>query len=104
VEIKEMIAVLSAAERGEQIEYEVKPDLWMTTVPEWDFSAFDYRIAPKKEMTLVEELRLYYDQHKAQVYKDAADRIHILEEMLEHPVESVSTDELLAELKRRVKK
>jgi hypothetical protein len=106
MKIPEMIAVLEAAERGEQIEYEVKPDLWMTTVPEWDFSAFNYRIAPKKqELSLVEELRTLNPQFYSE-WKDlaarAAKRIHALEEMMEHPVESVSTEELMDELKRRI--
>jgi hypothetical protein len=59
----------------------------------------------KKEMTLVEELRTLNPQFYSE-WKDlaarAANRIHVLEEMMEHPVESVSTDELLDELRRRV--
>jgi hypothetical protein len=96
MKIPDMIAVLEAAERGEQIEYEVKPDLWMTTVPEWDFSAFNYRIAPKKqELSLVDQLRRY----GGPLMEAAADQIEELEKS--EPIIAFTTDELLDELRRR---
>ena len=58
MKLKEMIAVLEAAQRGEKIEYTDKrhsnwvcPDI--PFIPLWDFSCFDYRIAPKPEPKLV---------------------------------------------------
>ena len=50
---KEMIEVMQACERGEQIEYRMKTipenNEWdtMTQEPEWNWSDFDYRIKPK---------------------------------------------------------
>jgi hypothetical protein len=101
MDIDSMIEVLRAAKRGEQIEKQDACGHWSECInPKFSFPISHYRIAPKKEMTLVEELRKYYDQHKAPVYKEAADRIEELEKSIYNP--SVwHTDELLAELKRR---
>ena len=51
---KEMIEVMQAYDRGEQIEYKIKSfmcdDKWLPMVnekPEWDFTDFDYRVKPK---------------------------------------------------------
>lgn len=50
---KDMIEVMQAYERGEQIEFRMKTipenDEWdiMTQEPEWNWSNFDYRIKPK---------------------------------------------------------
>ena len=50
---KEMIEVMQAYERGEQIEFRMKTipenDKWgtMTQEPEWDWRTFDYRVKPK---------------------------------------------------------
>ncbi len=99
--LDEMIEVLTAAKNGEAIEYEPKSGIWMTTnPPEWDFSSFNYRIAPKKEVTLVEELREGHDVSGTRLHKRAADRIEELENI--DPMMGVATDELLAEIKRRV--
>jgi hypothetical protein len=102
----QMIEVLTAAKNGEAIEFCID-GLWHeASTPQWNFQVYDYRIAPKKEMTLVERLRHGLKAHCLLDMDDvklAADRIKILEEMMEHPVESVSTDELLDELKRRMK-
>ena len=49
----EMIAVMQAFDRGEQIEYRIKDfmrdDEWcdQKEFPEWDWRTFDYRIKPK---------------------------------------------------------
>lgn len=51
---KEMIEVMQAYERGEQIEYRIKAfmrdDEWSPMTdeqPEWDFTEFDFRVKPK---------------------------------------------------------
>lgn len=51
---KEMIEIMQAYERGEQIEYKIKSfmcdDKWLpmdNEKPEWDFTDFDYRVKPK---------------------------------------------------------
>ena len=48
---KEMIEVMQAFERGETIEViwrDNATDSWdVATTPNWDWSAFDYRVAPK---------------------------------------------------------
>lgn len=50
---KEMIEVMQAYNRGEQIEFRMKTipenDEWntMTQEPEWNWSGFDYRVKPK---------------------------------------------------------
>ena len=49
---KEMIEVMQAYERGEQIEvhyFHVSEDYWITCgTPIWDWNNFDYRVKPKK--------------------------------------------------------
>lgn len=51
---KEMIEIMQAYERGEQIEYKIKSfmcdDKWLpmdNEKPEWNFTDFDYRVKPK---------------------------------------------------------
>lgn len=50
---KEMIEVMQAYERGEQIEYRIKDfmrdDEWYVqkSIPEWDWRTYDYRVKPK---------------------------------------------------------
>jgi hypothetical protein len=108
MKISEMIFVLQAAERGEQIEYRLYgANTWKDIGGTWDFSNFDYRIAPKKqELSLVEELR--EDKPRSvrewiELKDRAADRIESLEIANESlSLERRATDELLAELKRRV--
>ena len=53
---KEMIEVMQAYERGEQIEYRVKAfmrdDEWILMdfeEPEWDFTEYDFRVKPKPD-------------------------------------------------------
>ena len=46
MEIKDMIEVLQAYERGEQIEYRNDDRNWeIATHPSWSFKDFEYRIA-----------------------------------------------------------
>ncbi len=77
MEIKDMIAVLQAAERGEKIEYRNDDRNWeIATHPSWSFKDFDYRTAQKKELSLVEELRAVDpDSWYATTCKHAADRL-----------------------------
>ena len=104
--IKEMIEVLQAARRGEKIEMSLICDFgdrWVVSAaPQWNFRDFDYRIAPKREMTLVEELRHYGGIDSIDLWgrlcRNAADRITELEQ---YGLQDYTTDELLAELKRR---
>jgi hypothetical protein len=103
--IDDMIAVLEAAKRGEKIEYRgVESGIWKlcTEQPVWNFSTNDYRIAPKPQMTLVEELR-WPDrtEPKIDLMRRAADRICDLERINYIHLTHYTTDELLAELKRR---
>jgi len=87
--IDEMLEVLQAAKRGEEIEVRYHceiPESWrdVGTIDVWNFSSCDYRIAPKKEMTLVEELRhkACYVGNPSEVLCRAADRITELEAAL----------------------
>ena len=99
MDIDSMIAVLEAAKNGEKIECKHKvSDYWEHAItPHWDFMTKDYRIAPK-QMTLIEELRAWPVRELAQ---RAADRIEELEKALPVLWKDITTDELLAELKRR---
>ena len=46
---KEMIEVMQAYERGEQIQLSKKDGNWICTKnPNWDWLNFDYRVKPKK--------------------------------------------------------
>jgi len=101
----QMIEVLTAAKNREPVEYAVHGrDDWDLIGHEhfFNFDEFNYRIAPKKEMTLVEELRSY-PRDGDDVRQRAADRIEHLEESLNHALEYSTTDELMDELKRRIK-
>ena len=68
-------------------------------------SCDNYRIAPKQEMTLVEELRrCVCDGPLIDLVYRAADRIELLELAAESMhLSRRTTDELLAEIARRVK-
>jgi len=57
MDLDSMIAVLEAAKRGEEIEVLNSAGWHICVNPEFSFPMDRYRIAPKKEMTLVEELR-----------------------------------------------
>ncbi len=107
--IDSMIAVLTAKKNGEEIE--CKPmgsTRWLSCHEKcWNFTSMDYRIAPKK-MTLVDELREVAKEAGTlnlpveQVVLRAADRITELESC--EPavwLKDTTTDELLAEIKRR---
>ena len=102
--------VLKAYERGEKIEvshYCEIPETWRdleTTTVLWNFPSCKYRIAPKK-LSLVEELRLCAESGGVQreLLIKAADRIEELEKALEYDCsKELTTDELLAEIKRRM--
>ena len=123
--IEQMIEVLQAAQRGEEIEFRYihSSKGWNpNTADAYDFAHYDYRIAPKKEMSLVEELREWSKSSQHFLFSKAADRIEELEleksyclknekkriarieeleSQLQETVLTASTDELLAELKRR---
>lgn len=47
--LAEKIAVMQAAERGEQIEakYKYASEWILTSNPAWDWGGFDYRVAPR---------------------------------------------------------
>ncbi len=88
--------------RGDKVEVRFVASGWQpwdgrTWHVEWEF-----RIAPKKEMTLVEELRYYADKDiiPKEITARAADRIEELEKVLNTPL---TTNELLDEIKRRMK-
>ena len=84
MKVPEMIEVLQAYERGEQIEYRNDDRNWeIATHPSWSFKDFDYRIAPKK-MTLVEELLAGHANNRWRMglLKDAADWITDLQNEL----------------------
>ena len=98
--IDEMIAVLKAAKRGEEIQWLTPDDLWVPwRKQQCNFVDYHYRIAPKKEMTLVDELRspMYVG---LEICAAAANRIEALEKLT---LFGFTTDELLAEIARRVK-
>jgi hypothetical protein len=104
--IDEMLEVLQAAKRGETVECRLcGASTWKPipfNQPSWAFDKFDYRIAPKKEMTLVERAREEAQDDPDSLLWKLADRIEELEAALEsiQPSE-YTTDELLAEIKRR---
>ena len=108
MEIKDIIEILQAYERGEQIK------VFDPTNGEWNewaggaaaiFTSADYSITPKKKMTLVEELRTLNPQFYSE-WKDlaarAADRIEDLEGFSKKSLYCYTTDELLADIKRRI--
>jgi len=77
---------------------------WVEIEPEqaW-WNCYDYRIAPKKELTLVDRLReLKNHVGLASICAQAADRIEELEATLCKTIRDYTTDELLDELKRRI--
>jgi hypothetical protein len=107
MKISEMVEVLRAAERGEDIEYRTylagAPWMPWDKGRSWCFDRCVYRIAPKKKITLVDQLRIT----NIAICKDAADRIEELEEKTQAipvkiPLEICAADELLAEIKRRM--
>ena len=103
--LDDMIAVLEAAKRGEKIEWmNYASKSWDTyKFAEFNFVDYEYRIAPKKEMTLVEELRTVCPEGMTRKLRErAADRIEELEKIA-FTLEHRPTDELLAEIARRVK-
>jgi hypothetical protein len=108
MKISEMIEVLQAAERGENIEMRHHCDTtgrWYPIDGGWHFQSRDYRIAPKKEMTLVERIRNGLKAHcllDMDDVKAAADRIEELERVNAKPIDHYTTDELLTEIKRRM--
>jgi hypothetical protein len=108
--LDDMIAVLEAAKRGEKIEYKVNGMWCPCDHPVFNFYSNEYRIAPKKEMTLVEELRIH--ERILTVCGRAADKIvelrlavhnrdNRITELEQYGLQDYTTDELLAELKRR---
>jgi hypothetical protein len=102
MDLDQMIDVLQAAKHGEKIECKITDGAcWVPHYDDiWDFNTYDYRIAPKPRMPLVEELRAAA-QASTSLANRAADRIEELEKSIYNP--SVwHTDELLAELKRRM--
>ena len=102
----DMIAVLQAYERGEKIECKGKMEDWRECPePLWSFDTNDYRIAPKK-LSLVERIREGLKAHHLLDIDDvkaAADRIENLESNIKEHLGVFTTDELLAEIKRRMK-
>jgi hypothetical protein len=96
MKIEEMINVMQAFRDGAEIEYTfVDNEIWAaTTKPVWNWDYHDYRIAPKKEMTLVERLRTV-----GGVGDEAADRIEWLETK---PMEHFTTDELINDIRTRL--
>ena len=97
--IDDMIAVLEAAKRGEDIEAKNPVTAVWEPIDASRFNFFDYRIAPKPQMTLVEELR----EMGGRLRLEAADRIEELESRPYSGIEHRTTDELLAEIARRCK-
>ena len=106
--IDDMIAVLEAAKRGEEIQWlNLSDDMWVTWKHKvFNFADYTYRIAPKKEMTLVDELRTYADQvgRHGDLFISAADRITELEEILHHNLDRIDNDLLMTLLKKRLRK
>ena len=115
--IDEMLEVLQAAKRGEKIEVlkerfdpcEVPDhtDVWKPIVGPvlFNMPMDRYRIAPKKETTLVEELRhkACYVGNPSDVLCRAADRIELLELAAESMHLSRRTqEELINEVRRRM--
>ena len=108
MELKDVIEILQAAKRGEKIETRNSYGEWMEVMEPraCDFAHYDYRIAPKKEMTLVDELRTYADQvgRHGDLFISAADRITELEEILHHNLDRIDNDLLMTLLKKRLRK
>ena len=112
--IKEMIEVLQAAERGETIEFKDLHRGWIATKnPAFDFGSYKYRVTPKPQMTLVEELRRHKDvwdlnQRAADEIIELRLAVHNRDNRLEElekyerlRITKFTTSELLDELKRR---
>jgi hypothetical protein len=97
--------LFDARDRGDRVEVLSDVGAWF----KWDGCIWDisreYRIAPKKEKSLVEELR-NMESTKVSEWLDltarAADRITDLEALYASSISAFTTDELLAEIKRRM--
>ena len=90
-----------AAKQGEKIQWR-SGATWrdFDGKPLWNFCANEYRIAPKKERTLIERLRDKAGVAMSDI-QQAADRIEELESRPYSGIEHSTTDELLDEIKRR---
>jgi hypothetical protein len=101
--------IVNAVKRGEAIEYNAADaysvrQVWKSWEGTWWNKDTLFRIAQKKEMTLVEKLRTVMpDGMTFELRNQAADRIEELEAEDEWSWSGVTTDELLDELKRRVR-
>ena len=100
MDLDQMIEVLQAAKRGEKIEV-LTHDQWVEIEAGKSFDFYyKHRIAPKPQMTLVEEARAASTCGDG-LFSRLADRIEELEKAFQITVKDFTTDELLAELKRR---
>ena len=120
--IDQMIEVLEAAKRGEAIEMrKIGSAIWIDVEdPNWNWSDWTYQVKAPKKMNLVEELRGNGTNDLFGLLKRAADRIEELEEqnaalnkkvtesvhqwIAAKPLYCYDTDELLAEIARRIGK
>ena len=102
MEIKQIIAVLEAFERGEKIEVQTDGWIWLTWSGKQFHMDLDYRIAPKKELSLVDALRQASLGAKNSLLDLAADRLEQLEQTTVPATKCLTTDELLAEITRRM--
>jgi hypothetical protein len=109
MDVKRMIEVLQAHERGEKVE--VLLDAYLNTWSEWKGEVIHmdmaYRIAPKPPMTLIEEARAASTKPMVDFGKlciRLADRIEELEEILHENVERIDNDLLMTLLKKRLRK
>jgi hypothetical protein len=108
--LEQMIEVLQAAQRGEAIQQKLKAShkwgmpVYFSNEYLYDFTMFDYRIAPKKELSLVERLRHLSCRlgSPADILTEAADRIEELESHARNWAPMLTTEELLDEIKRRM--
>ena len=63
---KEMIEVMQAYERGEQIQESIDQRAWFSCVPMWNWAKCDYRVKPKKkyvQFETPEEFLTAYRKH-----------------------------------------
>ena len=106
MDVKQMIEVLQAHERGERVDVLLDGDAkvwgeWNGKVLHMDMT---YRATPKKEMTLVDKARALANSDivgtdSRKMLNQLANRIEELEECM--APSTWGTDELLDELKRR---
>ncbi len=103
---KDLANLILAFDRGDKVQFKyTEDDEWKPQLDSYWDASYIYRIAPKKEMTLVEELRALNSTEVGDwfdITNRAANRIEELEGRFKSYIEGFSNNELLNEVARRL--